>query len=174
MRYNVAQLLKEPIGATRSYRLPEEPAAGPECGAEALSGAVQFLRTHQGVLARGAAEAQVTQTCGRCLREFTGLSRLRIEEEFFPQVDVNTGRRLALPADTDGTAIDANHILDLTEVLRQSLVAAQPMKPLCRPDCSGLCPECGADRNDENCACGPAARDPRWGALTALLRESET
>lgn len=174
MRYNVAQLLKEPIGATRSYRLPDEKAAGSEFDADFISGAVQFLRTHQGVLARGAVEAQVTQTCGRCLREFTGLSRLLVEEEFFPQVDVNTGRRLALPADVDGTAIDANHILDLTEVLRQSLVAAQPMKPLCRPDCSGLCPECGADRNAESCPCGLAVRDPRWDALTALLRESES
>ena len=174
MRYNVAQLLKEPIGATRSYRLSDERADSPEFGADAISGSVQFLRTHQGILARGAAEARMTQTCGRCLREFAGSARLLLEEEFFPQVDVNTGRRLTLPADVDGTVIDANHILDLTEVLRQSLVAAQPMKPLCRPDCPGLCPECGADRNNEICTCGLAARDPRWGALTALLPEAES
>ena len=174
MQYNVAQLLKEPIGATRSYRLKDEKAAGQGSGADYISGSVQFLRTHQGVLARGEVDAQVGQTCGRCLREFTGSSRLLVEEEFFPQVDVNTRRWLTRPADVDGMVIDANHILDLTETLRQSVVAAQPMKPLCREDCSGLCPECGANRNDETCTCGDDVRDSRWGALAALLRESES
>lgn len=174
MQYNIAQLLKEPIGATRSYRLKDEMAAEQGSGADHISGSVQFLRTHQGVLARGEVDAQIGQTCGRCLREFTGSSRLLVEEEFFPQVDVNTGRRLILPADADGMVIDANHILDLTETLRQSVVAAQPMKPLCREDCSGLCPECGANRNDEICTCGDGVRDPRWGALASLLRESES
>lgn len=174
MQYNVAQLLKEPIGATRSYRLEEEKAAEPGFDADYISGSVQFMRTHQGVLARGEVAARVGQTCGRCLREFTGSARLLVEEEFFPQVDVNTGRRLAWPRDAEGMAIDANHILDLTETVRQSVVAAQPMKPLCREDCSGLCPECGVNRNDGICDCGDGMRDPRWGALTALLRESES
>lgn len=173
MQYNVAQLLKESIGATRRYRLGSDGAVLGSVGAETVDGTVQLLRTHQGILARGEAAVTARQTCGRCLGEFTGSAGLQVEEEFFPQVDVHSGRRLAWPDDAEGMAIDANHILDLTETVRQSVVAAQPMKPLCREDCAGLCPECGVNRNDEICTCGDGVRDPRWGALTALLRETE-
>ena len=43
-----------------------------------------------------------------------------------------------------------------------------PMKPLCREDCRGLCPVCGADRNEIDCDCAAAKTDPRWAGLAAL------
>ena len=173
MRYNVAQLLKEPTGATRSVPVNRTPEDG-EFVAEGIGGTVQLLRTHQGLLVRGRVEARLLMSCGRCLKEYVGATPLAVEEEFFPLVDVNTGQRMPLPADSDGTVIDANHVLDLTEVLRQYVIAAQPVKPLCRADCAGLCPECGADLNNENCVCAAEALDPRWASLAALLRESES
>lgn len=172
MRYNVAQLLKEPTGSTRSVELDQEPESRPGF-ADALGGRVQFLRTHQGLLVRGSVKARVSLTCSRCLNEFVGATQLALEEEFFPRVDVNTGQRMILPPDAEGTIIDANHVLDLTEVLRQYVIAAQPVKPLCRDNCAGLCQECGVDLNRENCTCGAGPRDPRWDALAALLRQSE-
>jgi uncharacterized protein len=42
-----------------------------------------------------------------------------------------------------------------------------PLAPLCRPDCQGLCPECGADKNEAPCEC-PGPVDPRWATLDAL------
>jgi uncharacterized protein len=65
--------------------------------------------------------------------------------------------------------IDEHHILDLSEVIRQGLWLAIPMEILCRPDCAGLCPRCGGNRNLGECNCDQAAIDPRWGALQALL-----
>jgi uncharacterized protein len=168
MRYNVAQLLKEPIGSTRSYQL-EETFTGSERFAHRVSGPVHFLRTHQGILVNAELEARVTLTCGRCLSDVTLPLTLQVEEEFFPVVDVATGRRLSLPAGSEGFRIDASHTLDLTEVLRQYVITYQPMKPLCSPDCSGLCPQCGANLNQRNCSCDSAQRDPRWGALAKLL-----
>ena len=173
MQYNVAQLMKEPTGSTREIELNQEPE-GVDYVADAVGGRVQFLRTHQGLLVRGDVEARVALTCSRCLNEFVGSSLLVLEEEFFPLVDVNTGQRIGLPLDNEGTTIDANHMLDLTEVLRQYVVAAEPIKPLCRLDCSGLCQECGANLNQENCTCGEGLRDPRWDTLAALLHESDT
>jgi uncharacterized protein len=100
---------------------------------------------------------------------------LTIEEEFFPLIDVNTGRGAPLPEDADGAfRIDANHILDLTEVLRQCVITDTPMKPLCQPECRGLCRECGANLNRETCRCSAAQRDPRWESLTALLHQKQS
>jgi uncharacterized protein len=173
MQYNVAQLLKEPTGATRKVGVDGELNVSGSLTAD-CQGSVEFVRTHQGLLVRGMVDAWVTTTCSRCLGEFASLSLLDVEEEYFPLVDVSTGRRLELPWDYEGTIIDATHILDLTELLRQCTLASQPIKPLCRPNCQGLCQECGVDLNRENCVCGGAAIDPRWSALAALLNQSET
>ena len=45
---------------------------------------------------------------------------------------------------------------------------ALPMKPLCKPDCKGLCPSCGKDLNLGACGCTHETIDPRWEALKAL------
>ena len=173
MQYNVAQLLKEPTGATRTMGVEGELSVSGSLTAD-CQGRVEFVRTHQGLLVRGMVDANVVTTCSRCLNEFASLSPLEVEEEYFPLVDVNTGRRVDLPWDYEGTIIDTTHILDLTELLRQCTLAAQPIKPLCQEECQGLCQECGADLNKENCVCGGAAIDPRWSALAALLDQSET
>ncbi len=142
--------------------------------AVAYGGSLEFLRTHQGLLVRGNVQASVALTCGRCLNEFSSPSQLEVEEEFYSLVDVNTGRRMDDAWDFEGTTIDFDHVLDMSEVLRQYTIAAQPIKPLCRADCGGLCQECGVDLNQESCKCGEDAIDPRWKDLAALLEQSET
>ena len=173
MQYNVAQLLKEPTGATRGVGVDGELSISGGLTAD-CRGDVEFVRTHQGLLVRGLVDANVTTACSRCLGEFANPSPLELEEEYFPLMDVNTGRKLDLPEDYEGTLIDTTHILDLTELLRQCTLAAQPIKPLCRQDCQGLCQECGVDLNRENCVCNGTAIDPRWSALAGLLNQSET
>ena len=173
MQFNVAQLLKEPTGATRHVGVAGELDVPGSLTAD-CRGNVEFVKTHQGLLVRGQVNASVTTTCSRCLGEFASLSPLEVEEEYFPLVDVNTGRRLDLPWDYEGTVIDNTHVLDLADLLRQCTLAAQPIKPLCRQDCQGLCQECGSDLNRENCVCSGDGIDPRWGALAALLNKSET
>lgn len=169
MRYNVAQLLKEPMGATRGYQLQEE-FTGPERIADAVRGPLNLVRIHHGVLVRARLDTRSSLTCGRCLDSFTRQSALFIEEEFFPTVDLHTGRKLPPPAEGEGALlIDAGHTLDLTEVLRQYLLTDAPMKPLCRSGCLGLCPICGINLNRERCGCSAGRVDPRWGALAWFL-----
>ena len=172
MEYNVAQLLMESTGATRRHTLE---AVFTEKGrfADSVTGEVHLLRTHQGVLVRVEADTQVRHTCGRCLLEFTDGSAMMLEDEFFPQVDIFTGGKLELPDDPDELLIGENQVLDLTEALRQHLIANQSMKPLCREGCLGLCQECGVRLNEEKCNCGDDPRDSRWAALTALLQDSK-
>jgi uncharacterized protein len=168
MRYNVAQLLKEPTGSTRSYQLWEE-FSDAERIVDSARGTVDMLRTHQGVLVNATLEIQDTITCGRCLGE-TGLdSGLSIEEEFLPISDLPTGLRQELPEDEGYGQIDANHDLDLTEVLRQYVITQRPMKPLCRPDCQGLCQICGGNLNEKQCGCRHESSDSLEGTLAQLL-----
>ena len=168
MRYNVAQLLKEPIGSTRSYQL-EEAFTGPGRVADTARGPVCLLRTHQGVVVKADLEVQLTLTCSRCLSEFTCGSVFALEEEFFPTVDVHTGRRLLQAEDSEDERIDDNHNLDLTEVLRQYVIADHPMKPLCQPHCLGLCQVCGINRNEKKCECEDQLGNLTNGARAQLL-----
>ena len=177
MRYNVAQLLMEPTGSTRSFQLDEtldealvsEESGNPEGGLVWAHGEVKVLRTHHGVLVKAALQTELHTTCSRCLQEIRHDSILEIEEEGFPSVDPSTGRPEDLAEDLENAIpIDSQHMLDLTDVVRQYLLTDIPIKPLCQEKCLGLCPDCGVDLNKEKCTCDTAAVDPRWGALAGL------
>ena len=169
MRYNVAQLLKEPIGATRRYQVEETYTENIRI-ADMVAGPVRMLRTHQGLLVHADLDIQKILNCSRCLTEFGWYSTLHIEEEFFPTIDLHAGRRQTSSlGDEDTSYIDTNQVLDLTEIMRQYSIAELPMKPLCQRDCSGLCLQCGANLNQSVCDCDADQRDPRWGALAELL-----
>ena len=60
--------------------------------------------------------------------------------------------------------------LSLEPIAEERIQMAVPMKPLCREDCLGLCPNCGAELNTESCRCAAPAIDPRWEALRLLDR----
>jgi uncharacterized protein len=171
MQFNVAQLLKEPIGSTRSYVL-EKTLIPLEAGGEAwVEGRVLLTRTDSGIWARGGATARVPGACSRCLDAFTQALTLEIEDQYYPTIDSSTGAPLPAPALEEGFPIDAHHILDLQELVRQSVLADLPMKPLCRSECRGLCPQCGAHLNLEVCQCREVRGDSRWRPLLRLLAE---
>ena len=67
------------------------------------------------------------------------------------------------------TAFYRDHVLDLAEMLREQFYLALPMQPLCRPDCQGLCPTCGIDRNVDTCQCKTEWIDPRLSVLKTLV-----
>ena len=169
MQYNVAQLLKEPTGATRSYQV-EQRVTGVPGITDRVRGQLNMLRTHQGILVNAQLDIESTVICSRCLGEFTRPSTLLIEEECFPAIDLHTGRKPSPPAAQEGAfSIDDRHLLDLHEVLRQYVIADGPMKPLCRPGCLGLCQHCGVNLNQARCECDAGQRDQRWADLAALL-----
>jgi uncharacterized protein len=158
--YNVSQLLREPIGSTRRYRLdPEPPVHG---------GRVELLRTPDGVLVRCEANVLIEGECSRCLAQFAYPAEISFEEVFVQQVDVATGQKLKTETDPDAFVIDENHMVDITEAVRQYSEMAASLQPLCRPDCPGLCPKCGQDLSVAPCACDRTPIDSRWQALAAL------
>jgi uncharacterized protein len=61
--------------------------------------------------------------------------------------------------------------IDVGALVREQCYLALPMKPLCRPDCQGLCPQCGANLNETTCSCDQTWVDPRLAVLKALVPE---
>jgi uncharacterized protein len=191
MQFNVAQLLKEPIGATRRFELqddiseldPDLAALGP------LVGNVELIRIHSGVLARANLSTALQVTCNRCLEPIALPVRFTVEESFRPLTEVHTGRYIA-PSEFEGEEddledaaliIDDHHILDLSEVVRQSIWLALPMYPGCNWTGAGQCPnltrymrEVKATQEEQGEDAGTDEAevvDPRWAALLALRKK---
>ena len=190
MQFNVAQLLKEPIGAVRRYQVtedigeldPELSMLGP------LVGEVQLMRIHSGILVNANLSTAVKVTCNRCLEPIALPVRFTVEESFRPLLEVTTGRYLP-PDEFEGEAedledealiIDEHHILNLAEVVRQNIWLALPMYPGCNWTGSGECPNLTAYLREVNATMtrggeeapgsDEEAVDPRWASLLELRR----
>lgn len=168
MQINVAQLLKESVGAIRTYDIDETTGEGFR-----IQGSVKLLRTNRSILVTGSLKTTTRVECSRCLQKFEHPLQIDIEEEYFLTRDPVTGVALPPTGEAGAFVIDENHILDLTEAIRQYTIMALPMKPVCREDCAGLCPHCGRNLNLGACQCPPSAPDARWAPLLALRSEKK-
>ena len=112
-----------------------------------------------GIAAVGTVTAPWEGVCRRCAEPVSGVLEIKVHERFGDPAGGAT-------ADEDFYPIVDDHI-DLGPMVRDALVLDLPMAPLCRPDCAGLCPQCGANRNEGDCGC-VAPRDPRWANLDVL------
>ena len=155
VKYNVSTLLKEPIGSTREYDIDDRVLVNDEPRHERVTGHTTFLRTRDGVLVTAYLQGTQGERCSRCLQELALPLTIEIEEEFYAGVDSETGAGISPPEDPDAFRVDAKHTLDLEEAVRQYWTTAVPIQPLCRPDCSGICPRCGRDVNEGPCSCPP-------------------
>ena len=172
--FNVAGLLHEPPGATRDVRLRDHyvtlgsdiELAGP------LDADLRLQRTNRGILARGELRAPLRRTCARCTDPYVEEVRIAIEEEFVPSLDLASGAQLPTePGDDVVLRIDEHHEIDLRGVFHDELALTEPMHPLCRPDCLGLCSECGQKLEGESHEHAGDDIDPRLAGLAALLVE---
>jgi uncharacterized protein len=175
MRFNVAQLIKGPTGASREYDVHERVGKldGQVELLEPVVGSVTLMRTSQGILVTGRLGTKMRAECRRCLEPYDADVVVELEEEFLPVVRIGDAPVDEVPEkerDSD-LLIDADHILDLSEVLRQELWLAVPSDGVCRPDCSGLCAQCGGNLDSGECSCVQAPIDPRWAALQALVSD---
>lgn len=170
MIFNVAQLMKSQVGASFDSEINEEhvrfddelKVIGP------LIGHVRMRRINQGLLVDGWADVTLEQSCTRCLELFELPMHITLEERFFPTVDVVTGIALPPINEDDVFPIDDHHLVDLTEAIRQQILLNLPMVTLCKPDCAGLCVQCGQNLNLGSCGCEPEI-DHRMSVLKTLL-----
>lgn len=172
LQFNVAQFLKQPRTDARHYIIEEATLAvisNEFTISKPLNGQVKFVKTGKNILVTGTFETELALPCTRCLSDTRVPIAFEIEETFVPTVDIVTGAKLTPSSDADeATLITEQHILDLTEVIRQAILLSTPTQVLCKPDCLGLCPHCGANRNLEPCDCEVDQTDIRWADLLAL------
>lgn len=118
----------------------------------------------EGVLVTGTARADATGTCSRCLREIT----VPIEASF-QELYAYPDSLTAATTDADEVPRIVDEALDIAPLVHDELVLAMPAIPLCRPDCPGLCPECGERLDSVGDDHRHEILDPRWAALSGLL-----
>jgi uncharacterized protein len=109
-----------------------------------------------GVSVHGTLSAPWTGECRRCLAGASGTLVIPVFEHYTEGGD---------GSDTYPLTGDE---LDLEPMIHDAVLLELPQAPLCRADCQGLCPNCGADRNKQKCECDKAPVDPRWAALGTL------
>jgi uncharacterized protein len=174
---NVAQLLHAPVGTARSYPLDDhEPDLAKELNLlTPIVGTLKLTRTNYGILAEAHYTVDVEQECGRCLDPARSTIVSDLSEEALPSVSIVTGLPENEHADPDVPRINANHEIDLTDIIRQDIVVQQPLQPLCRPDCPGLCVSCGLELKTGDCGCADidddgTPDDGQLGRLGELLK----
>jgi len=132
----------------------------------------EIMFTDPGYYLRGRLEYTQNLECDRCLEPVAAevsekVERLILSHQSQPAEELELQEQDMNVIHLDGEEFDSEPIL--LEQLQLNI----PMKPLCRPDCSGLCPECGANRNQGSCQCSTVTVDPRWAALAALKDRSQ-
>ena len=124
-----------------------------------------------GVMVTATVSAPWTGVCRRCAMPVGGVLEVAVRERFVPGPLTGSPGGDPVPEDDEAYPI-VDDELDLGPMVREALVLELPLAPLCRPDCQGLCPGCGVDRNHEACTC-VAPVDPRWAILSVLQSGSE-
>ncbi len=120
----------------------------------------------------GTVKTTLELPCSRCLEPFVWPVDASFDLRYHPQTR-NTGEGEREIEDDDlTTSFYENDTIDLAQLMREQFYLALPMKPLCRDDCKGLCPNCGANWNHTTCTCASQWDDPRYAAMNALKDEA--
>jgi uncharacterized protein len=122
----------------------------------------------EGVYVSGTIRGSLTGECGRCLDEITEPFEVHLAE-LFAYADSTTEET----TDEDEVGRMQGDLLDLEPTLRDAVVLTLPPNPVCRPDCPGLCPECGVRLADLPADHSHEVVDPRWAALQNLTNNEE-
>ncbi len=168
LSYNVAGLLRATPGTVRTYPVHAEMLAIADDVrlAAPIEGEVRLSRTGRSILARAILDTSLEERCSRCLAPVVTPVRVTVDEEALPSIDLATGLPLDISGEPDALRLDDHHELDLSEPVREAISLAEPIRPLCRPDCRGLCEVCGVDLNaDPEHRHGDGAPDPRLAVL---------
>jgi uncharacterized protein len=171
--WNVAGLLGEVPGAERDYEVGDVRIdLGEDLTlAEPIAGRVHLARTNRGILASATLHTALQLECSRCLRDITFGVDVRFQEEYLPTLDLASGRPLPDADEPEVLRLNDHHELDLETPVREAIQLAEPIAPLCRPDCPGLCTVCGG-RLDEGAHDHPEDDiDPRLEALRGFREE---
>ncbi len=145
----------EPIG---EFRLPYRVQS-------ALSATLHITPQEDGCLVHGHLTGGIAIPCDRCAEESLVTVDQRFSELFSTHEELREpGQEATIRAAADGQGME----IEVAALLWEEFLISLPVKPLCKEDCKGLCPICGADRNKEQCDCKDDSADPRLAVLQNL------
>jgi len=145
-----------------------------------VSGRADLITEHRGghdniqdIRLRAGYQGNFEMPCARCLDPVA----YRLEEQFDllfrpTGVDAAAAEHAISTSDTE-IGYYENGRLAVEDVLREQVLLSLPARTLCREDCKGICPSCGKNRNESDCACAPSGGDTRWITLRELHRQIE-
>lgn len=170
MKINVAQL-KQEIGGTKefSFIVPGDhldiEGDNPWSGSNVqIKG--EIVNNGRVLELRGSITAAARLTCSRCLENTVAQMALPFAENYVEageESDASDYEFLSYAGDE----------IDLTELVRENLLLAEPLKTVCDENCKGLCPSCGTNLNNTTCSCDRDDVDPRLAVLKSLLQKKE-
>jgi len=163
------QVREEPFNWEETKSVAPETLEHPELtalGPVVWKGQVVFA--DPGYYLRARLSYEQTLSCDRCLKPIVEPAESDVELLILVERDPGAAGEHELQERDLGVVYLNGETLETDPILLEQLQLNIPMKPLCRPDCQGLCPVCGEDRNETACSCEERTADPRWAALAAL------
>jgi uncharacterized protein len=126
---------------------------------------VSLNRFGNDIYVTGVAKGSIRLQCGRCLADYRQALEVELNASFIDESDADAGEYDEEVYVYDGVTVD------LYPLAREQLLLALPLKPLCKEDCKGLCPKCGADLNEKDCGCRRGEVDKRFAVLARLKKD---
>jgi uncharacterized protein len=161
LRLNVGFIIHQTVGYYRDFpfdvpeiRLP------PDLSLDDFTGNVRVTRTAQGLLVQVKLQARIAAECVRCLTEFQQPLEVDFSDLYaFTQASMTES----------GLLLPENGKIDLSPVVRDEMLLAVPISPLCRPSCKGLCPVCGENLNATACHHDDETSEVNFDGLGSLI-----
>jgi len=151
----------EVIDVDQSLRLHDELAARYPDGVRVTA---SIRRIQRGVYMEGEVVGDEVETCARCLEPFVRRTRIEIAEPFSEDVPAKDAQFADVAPLVDRT-------IDVNELVEQLLEVDEPIAAVCTPECRGICPHCGANRNVQRCDCRDEQIDERLAGLAKFMQE---
>jgi uncharacterized protein len=177
MEFKVSELEREPIDfdlelASGSVELGEE---AEQVGQLAAEGRAEVLHEHRGpkdivadIRLKGSFAGKFQVPCARCVEPVEIPLEAEYDLIFRPAMADSEPLERSITAPETEIGYYQGDSLLLEDVLREQVLLSLPVRTLCKPDCKGLCPRCGQNRNTQPCHCDEGPADPRWEALSGL------
>ena len=183
MDFKVSELEREPI----EYDLELAPGAvdfgseAEQSGPLATSGRAEVIHEHRGprdivadIRLRGSFSGKFQVPCARCVEPVEIPLASEFDLIFRPAAADQDAPERSITAPETEIGYYQKDSLVLEDVLREQVLLSLPVRTLCKPDCKGLCPRCGENRNSQPCSCEVGPSDPRWAALAGLRGRMES
>jgi uncharacterized protein len=111
--------------------------------------------------------------CSRCTEAFALPVDASFDLFYLPHSENTGDGEVEIEEDDLETAFYRDDVIDLGQLMKEQFYLVLPMKPLCREECQGLCPQCGTNLNQASCECAVTWTDPRLAALRSLVRDED-